>query len=123
MKLEPVTEKPFRVQGHTGVPPYAVTRVSSGARDAYLALVTDSKLPSDAVVAMTHHASEAGEPGSTYVTYVMERRSGEWRYLVVDAGGRIRQQGAAECAGCHAGGVAEALFGLPRPKPAPAPRE
>jgi hypothetical protein len=120
MKLEPVTEQPIRVQGHLNVPPYAVTRVSPGARDAYVTLVTDSKLPADAVVAMTHQVSEAGEPDSTYV---MERRSREWRYLVVDAEGRIRNQGRGGCAGCHAGGVAEALFGLPRPKAAPAPRE
>jgi mono/diheme cytochrome c family protein len=46
----------------------------------------------------------------------MERRGGEWRYLVVDAEGRIEKEGAPQCAGCHASGVAEGLFGLPRPK-------
>jgi hypothetical protein len=121
MQLPPVTESPFRVQGHPDAPPYAVVRVSSNARDAYLSLVTDTRLPADAVVAMTHAATEGGAAGATYV---MERRAGAWRYLVVDPQGRIEREGSAGCAGCHASGVAEGLFGPPRPKaPATPPRE
>jgi hypothetical protein len=120
MRLAPVTSEPFRVQGHFDGPPLAVTRVSPEARDAYLSLVTDSKLPPETVVAMTHQTTT----GSAGPTYVMERRAGAWRYLVVRADGRIEKDGAMECAGCHSSGVAESLFGPPRPKAAPAlPRE
>jgi hypothetical protein len=115
MKLEPVTAEPYRSQGHLGVPPHLVTRVSAGARDAYLSLVTDSKLPADMVVAATHEAAP-GDPGPSYV---MERRAGAWRYLVLDVRGRVLGDSPGECAGCHAGGVAEGLFGPPRPKPPP----
>lgn len=120
MKLSPVTPEAFRVQGHPGAPPLALTRVSPNARDAYLSLVTDSKLPPEAVVAMTHL-----EPtGAEGPTYVMERQAGTWRYLVVRADGRIEKEGLPECAGCHSSGVAESLFGPPRPKAtATSPRE
>lgn len=115
-----MTAQPILTLGHPDAPPYAVTRVSPTARDAYLSLVADSKLPGDALVALTH-LDEGGTRGRTYV---MERRTGEWRYLVLDAQGAVQREGAPECAGCHAGGVAESLFGLPRPKvAAPAPRE
>jgi hypothetical protein len=121
MKLEPVTAEPYRSQGHLGVPPYLVTRVSPDARDAYLSLVTDSKLPADVVVAATHEEAVGGTPGPTYV---MERRAGAWRYLVVDRRGLVKEDAPEQCAGCHAGGVAEGLFGPPRPKAPPAaPRE
>jgi hypothetical protein len=121
MKLDPVTAEPYRTQGHLDVPPYLVTRVSPSARDAYLSLVTDSKLPADAVVATTHVETADGTPGPTYV---MERRGGVWRYLVVDGKGLIERRAQGDCSGCHAAGVAEGLFGPPRPKPAPAvPRE
>jgi hypothetical protein len=117
MKLVPVTAEPYRTQGHLDVPPLLVTRVSPAARDAYLSLVTDSTLPADAVVAATHE-----EPGgkSSGPTYVMARRGGAWRYLVVDARGFILRDAQQECAGCHTGGVAEGLFGPPRPKVSPA---
>ena len=96
-------------------------RVTATARDAYVSLVTDSTLPADTTVAMTH--LQAADQGSG-PTYVMERRAGEWRYLVLDARGLIEREGAPECAGCHAGAVAEGLFGLPRPKETPSkPRE
>jgi hypothetical protein len=120
MELSPVTARPIRTQGHLDVPPYALTRVSPPARDAYLTLVTDSALPPDTIVAMTHEAP-GGERGATYV---MERRAGEWRYLVLDSRGAVEREGPRPCAGCHAGGVALGLFGLPRPKETPAkPRE
>jgi hypothetical protein len=115
MELSPVTAQPIRTQGHLDVPPYAVTRVSAAARDAYLTLVTDSALPADAVVAMTHEKA-GGERGPTYV---MERRAGAWRYLVLDPRGAVEREGTRECAGCHAGGVALGLFGPPRPKETP----
>jgi hypothetical protein len=118
MKLEPVIAEPYRTQGHLGVPPYLVTRVSPPARAAYLSLVTDSKLPAEAVIAATHVELPDGVAGPTYV---MERRGGAWRYLVVDGGGFIRRRAPRECAGCHAGGVAEGLFGPPRPKIPTAP--
>jgi hypothetical protein len=120
MALSPVTPTAIRAQGHLDVPPFAVTRVSSTARDAYLSLVTDSKLPPEALVAMTHLTGD-GAPGPTFV---MERRAGRWRYLVLDGGGHLERDQPPECAGCHAGGVAEGLFGPPRPKEMPtAPRE
>jgi hypothetical protein len=120
MKLDPVTSEPYRTQGHLNVPPFLVTRVSPEARDAYLSLVTDSVLPADAVVVTTHvEAADGGAAGSTGPTYVMERRGGAWRYLVVDERGLIRRQATRDCAGCHAAGVAEGLFGLPRPKTSP----
>lgn len=112
MELPPLTTEPIRTQGHPDTPPFAVTRVSANAHDAYLALVTDSTLPADALVAITHQ-SEHGAKGPTYV---MERHAGAWRFLVLDTRGAIQRDGAPECAGCHAGGVAEELFGPPRPK-------
>jgi hypothetical protein len=121
MALSPVTAEPLRTQGHLDVPPFALTRVSPSARAAYLALVTDSTLPDDATVAMTHQPA-SGEPRGP--TYVMERRAGQWRYLTLDGRGGIESEDGRACGGCHAAAVAEGLFGPPRPKETPPkPRE
>lgn len=89
-------------------------RVSADARDAYASLVTDTKLPDAALVALFHQNRDGSERGAIYV---MEKRGEAWRFFELDRDGR--PAGTTDtCARCHASGVADSLFGLPRPAPA-----
>jgi hypothetical protein len=112
VKAWPPAAGPFRTQGHL-VDADAVVRVSPEARDGYLALVTDSSLPDGTVVAAFHQSSnEAASPGPVYV---MEKSAGTWSYLWLDGSGGIVEKKPRRCDGCHAGAVADRLFGPPRP--------
>jgi hypothetical protein len=109
--LSPVNESAFATRGHLVKPGYAVVRVSSEARESYLALVTDSLLPDRALVAMFHQSRDGAEKGPVYV---MEKRASEWSFVALDAEGYPIGENLAVCALCHRGGVADHLFGLPR---------
>jgi hypothetical protein len=85
-------------------------RVSPDARDAYASLVTDTQLPDAALVALFHQNREGTERGAIYV---MEKRGAGWSFFGLDRDGRAAEAGD-ECARCHAAGVADSLFGLPR---------
>lgn len=88
-------------------------RVSPNAREAYAALVTDTRLPDAALVALFHQSRDGSERGAVYV---MEKRGESWRFLALDPHGRPAETGDA-CARCHSAGVADSLFGLPRAAP------
>lgn len=88
-------------------------RVSPNARDAYVSLVTDTKLPDAALVALFHQNREGSERGAIYV---MEKRGDRWHFLALDQRGRPTETDDT-CSRCHAAGVADSLFGLPRARP------
>ncbi len=113
----PIDSAPFEVQGHPRAQPLALTHVSPDAREAYGALVTDGALPDGSVVAMEHRGADGVTRGTVYV---MEKRDGAWSYLEVDARGGVLDPAPTRCPICHAGAVADHLFGPPRRKP---PRE
>jgi hypothetical protein len=84
--------------------------VSPNAREAYASLVTDTRLPDAALVALFHQDREGRGRGAIYV---MEKRSDGWSFFRLDRDGRPAE-GGEQCARCHAAGVADSLFGLPR---------
>lgn len=91
--------------------------MSPNARDAYATLVTDSKLPDAALIALFHQNRDGSERGAIFV---MEKRGGSWRFLALDQNGT--PAGATDaCGRCHAAAVADSLFGLPRAEPSRAP--
>ena len=87
--------------------------MSPNARDAYASLVTDTKLPHTALVALFHQNRDGSERGAIYV---MEKHGERWRFLELDRHGRPAEA-KDTCARCHASAVADSLFGLPRPAP------
>jgi len=100
----------FENRGHPGAGERCQIRVSPDARAAYGALVADSVLPSGSVVA-AFHSNSAGDSGPVFV---MAKGESDWTYLALDPEGRPLGLGSDGCAGCHANGVADRLFGLPR---------
>jgi hypothetical protein len=112
----PTVGGPFANRGHTGMGSLAVVRVSPEAREAYTHLVQESVLPDGAVVALFHF--DAANRASS--TYVMQKRAGAWSFLMLDGAG-VERANASEtgraseaCRRCHADGVADSLFGVPR---------
>ena len=87
----------------------AAVRVSPEARGVYERLVTDSVLPEGSVVALIH--GDANRPGRVFV---MEKAAGTWRYRALTPTGVPALTPEGPCQACHAGGVADFLFGLPR---------
>jgi hypothetical protein len=87
----------------------AAVRVSPEARGVYERLVTDSVLPEGSVVALIH--GDANRPGRVFV---MEKAAGTWRYRALTSAGIPAPTPDSLCQECHAGGVADFLFGLPR---------
>jgi hypothetical protein len=73
-------------------------------------LVTDTRLPDAALVALFHHSREGAERGSIYV---MEKTAATWRFQAFHSDGTPAATSEA-CARCHSFGVADQLFGLPR---------
>ena len=112
----PAAGEPFPNRGHWGEGSVAVVRTSPEARAAYAALVADSALPDGAVVALFHHA--AGGPDRVFL---MEKEAGAWRYRVLTSAGVVVSESDSGCRGCHAGGVGDSLFGVPRLKSAASP--
>jgi hypothetical protein len=111
-----VTEASFPSQGHHPDLPSARIRTSPEARETYVALVQDSVLPEGSVVAQFHASPDGSTRGGVYV---MQKTGGRWRYLLLDALGRVQTEGnAGRCARCHADAVADQLFGLPRTRSA-----
>jgi hypothetical protein len=112
----PTISAPFANRGHAGTGSLAVVRVSPEAREAYTHLVQETVLPDGAVVAL-FHLDPANRPSSTYV---MQKSAGTWSFLMLDAGGAESANPAETaraseaCRRCHADGVADSLFGLPR---------
>jgi len=114
----PPVGAPFANNGHPGAGAVAVVRVSPEARGSYERLVRDSALPDGAVVALFHREAADGRPGPVYV---MEKSGTSWRYLALRPDGTLPEsapeaarRAGERCARCHADGVADALFGLPR---------
>jgi hypothetical protein len=108
----------FQTQGHLVEPDHALVRVSPEARDSYLSLVADSVIPDGTVVAEFHHNAEGKSAGPVYV---MQKTGSAWSYLVLDSTGGISEKAPQGCEGCHAAGVADRLFGPPRPNLRPSP--
>ncbi|HEX6276000.1 MAG TPA: hypothetical protein VFZ53_23330 [Polyangiaceae bacterium] len=106
-----LNDVPFPTRGHLVKPSHAVVRASPEARADYLALVTDTVLPSGATIALFHESSDGTEKGPVYV---MEKHDAAWAFLALDANGRVTSDNVDVCALCHRGGVADQLFGLPR---------
>jgi hypothetical protein len=113
VKAWPPAADSFRTQGHLVDADRVVVRVSPEARDAYLTLVTDSRVPDGTVVAAFHQQSALQAPLGPI--YVMVKSRDAWSYLVLDATGGIIEKEPKGCAGCHAAAVADHLFGPPRP--------
>jgi hypothetical protein len=94
----------------------AVVRVSPDARATYEHLVQDSVLPEGAVVALFH----ADADDTPRAIYVMEKLGGTWRFSTLDSEGGEQPfdapsgQATERCRSCHADGVADSLFGVPR---------
>jgi hypothetical protein len=110
----PLNTVPFLSRGHLPTPSYANVRVSPNARDAYATLVADTKLPDAALIALFHQNRDGSERGDIFV---MEKQGESWNFLALDRRGA--PTGATEaCARCHASGVADSVFGLPRARPA-----
>jgi hypothetical protein len=110
----PAPEKPFPSLGHFSARYSAVVHVDASARDGYLNLVAGSLLPVGATVAELHTDPRTGQPGPLLAMHKIA--ANRWEYLVVDALGRIEERGELPlCQRCHADGVADHLFGLPRP--------
>jgi hypothetical protein len=109
----PVAGEPFPNDGHPGAGARATVRVSPEALAAYRGLVTDSVLPDHAVVALFHDGGPGAPPGDVYV---MRKTAGVWEYLRLGGDGSLppAPEAVSACRGCHAGGVADGLFGLPR---------
>lgn len=107
----PVNARSFPSRGHLVSPSHAVVRVSEHARGLYLSLITDSVMPEGCVVAMSHRSEDGVRRGPVYV---MEKSAGGWSFLALGPDGRAMNTDLGACASCHAGGVADALFGLPR---------
>jgi hypothetical protein len=116
--LPAVNARPFATRGHLVKPSHAIVRVNPEARAEYLALVTDSVLPDGATIAMFHGNREGSELGPVYV---MEKRSGTWTFVALDANGHPTAENVGVCVLCHRGGVADHVFGLPRSVADPAP--
>jgi hypothetical protein len=107
-----LNERPLPTRGHLIKPSHAIVRVSPDALAEYDALVTDSVLPDGASIALFHQNDDGSEKG---LVYAMEKVNGGWVFLVLDADGTLRSDNVQGCALCHRGGVADHLFGLPRP--------
>lgn len=110
----PAVGKPFENAGHAGAGSLAIVRVSPEARSAYEHLVRDSELAEGTVVALFHELAP-GRPGPIYV---MTKSAGGWLFETYRADGTKPAEparGTADtCRRCHADGVADFLFGLPR---------
>ena len=106
-------EKPFLSLGHLSAQYTASVFVDPAARDAYLNLVTGSSLPIGTLVAEFHRDARTGHEGPVFAMH--KQAVGRWEYLVVDPGGGVQKRGQlALCQRCHAEGVTDQLFGLPR---------
>jgi hypothetical protein len=105
--------KPFLSLGHLSGRYTASVFVDPAARDAYLNLVTSSLLPVGTIVAEFHQEARTGHQGPLFA--MQKLAAGRWEYLVVDPEGRVEKRGQlALCQRCHAEGVADHLFGIPR---------
>ena len=111
---------PSANEGHRGEGALAVVRVSPEARSSYEHLTQDSELPDGTVVALFHRESAEGPAGAVYV---MQKTGKIWQFLRLAPDGSLLgpasspQNSAKMCAACHAEGVADALFGVPRSVP------
>jgi hypothetical protein len=119
----PPSGEPFPNDGHPRAGALATVRVSPDARAGYEHLVRDGSLPDGSLVAIFHQVVPGGPAGPVYV---MEKSAGSWRYLSLGADGRpdpspgaVQGLAPAACARCHQDGVADSLFGVPRPGAGP----
>lgn len=115
----PLNTVPFLSRGHLTTPNYASVRVSPNARNAYATLVADTKLPDAALIALFHQNRDGSQRGAIFV---MEKHGESWRFFALDQRGAPMTVATEACARCHASGVADSVFGLPRARPA-APAE
>ncbi len=106
-------QKSFPSLGHFSARYTGAVHVDAGARDAYLKLVPGSSLPIGSIVAELHSDTETGRRGPLFAMHKIA--TDRWEYLVVDPQGLVEERGALPlCQRCHADGVADQLFGLPR---------
>jgi hypothetical protein len=106
-------EKAFLSLGHLSAQYAASVIVDPAARDAYQNLVTGSSLPVGTVIAEFHRDARTGQKGPVFA--MQKQAVGRWEFLVVDPAGVVQNRGQlALCQRCHAEGVADQLFGLPR---------
>jgi hypothetical protein len=105
----------FVSRGHAGGRYEADVFVSPDSQAAWAS--ARSVVPVGAKLVEEHFERGTGKPGPTYM---MEKRAagfdephGDWRYLVVGAGGETVKDGPIEaCAGCHGDAPREHLFRL-----------
>jgi hypothetical protein len=108
----PLTEAPLVSQGHFDGRMGMQLLVSPEAREQYLKLSRNTLLPEDSVLIAKLFAVQSGEP---FAMLGMHKRSGQWEFVLADGSGRIRERGSlALCTRCHAEGIGDHLFGLPR---------
>lgn len=105
----PASDSAFANRGHRGAGKLALVRVSPEARGAYAELVMDSVMPEGSVVALFHQ----NPGGASGPVFVMEKRNATWTYIAFAPDGVLAGT-TSHCAGCHAAGVGDSLFGLPR---------
>lgn len=109
---EPVNPEPFVSSGHFGGRLAVNVRVSPEARRPYAELVAGGELPRGSVIAAFHTDARYGRPGPVLA---MVKGARDWEYLSLDAEGGIVERGALPlCLRCHAEGIADQLFGLPK---------
>lgn len=109
----PAQQELFPSLGHLSARYSAIVRVDAAARDPYLKLVRGSVLPVGSIVAELHTDPRTGRRGPLFAMHKLG--GGQWEYIVVDAQGLLEERGNLPlCRRCHADGVADQLFGLPR---------
>lgn len=95
--------------GHSGQPYVAEVHIDSIATmQSYQQLSTGSELPVGTTIVQLHQDKQ----GSAGPIYVMEKLQTGWSFSELDPLGHLLREGAlANCARCHAEGVADSLFG------------
>jgi len=91
-------------------------RVEPNALDAYRELSTETAMPEGARVVAWHETSTGALLGG----YLLEKRSGAWAALEIDAAGALVPGEHARCVRCHDMAPTDHLFGI-RSAPRAAP--
>ncbi len=105
--------EPYATLGH-GLGRYrALVRVSTAARDQYLAPTPERPFPEGSVVAQFLTDLDTGSAGPVYA---MRKQSDEtWQFAVLEPGGALLDFGLLPlCVRCHQEAPADFVFGLPR---------
>jgi hypothetical protein len=109
----PPAQTAFPSLGHFAANQSAAIHVDGAARETYVNLVAASRLPVGTIVAELLSDMRTGRRGRLLAMHKLA--ADRWEYLVVDAAGLIEERGDLPlCRRCHADGLADQLFGLPR---------